>query len=479
MAQIDVLPDDALLEIFDFYTITDPSHIDFPAGERKKATEAWQLLVHVCRRWRNLVFESPRRLNLRLFCTSITPIRDTLDVWPALPLVIEEDMDETSDVDNIIAALGHSNRVCKVSLEHFRARQVGQVLPAMQVPFPELTDLQLHAWSFSFTETPSAIPDSFLGGSAPRLRYFYLTGIPFPGLPKLLLSATRLVRLWLSDIPHSGYISPEAIAALFPVLSRLEVLFIDFDYFDFPRSRPDLEGRRLPPPPLKRSILPVLTFFCFSGLIKYLEILVDHIVTPRLGYVDLKFFDQFDFHCPRLVQFFNDTPTLMKRENARVHLSDQSISIEFITQYGTNLKFEIEILCPEPDRQLSSLTQLCNPFYVLSTVEDLHIKYSSVKQVQNHAIANTLWLQLLRPFTALKNLHICKEFAPDIAAALQGLVGGRIAEVLPGLQNIFMEDFKPSGPLQETIERFVAARQLSGHLIAVSDTYQQSPIEGD
>jgi hypothetical protein len=39
--------------------------------------------------WRTLVLESPRRLNLRLFCTPKTPVKDTLDVWPALPLIVE------------------------------------------------------------------------------------------------------------------------------------------------------------------------------------------------------------------------------------------------------------------------------------------------------------------------------------------------------------------------------------------------------
>ena len=38
-------------------------------------------------------------------------------------------------------------------------------------------------------------------------------GIPFPGLPKLLLSATHLVQLWLANIPHSGYISPDVMVA--------------------------------------------------------------------------------------------------------------------------------------------------------------------------------------------------------------------------------------------------------------------------
>ena len=55
------------------------------------------------------------------------------------------------------------------------------------------------------------VSDTFLGRSAPRLRIFALGGIPFPGLPKLLMSATHLVYLHLSDIPHSGYISPDAM----------------------------------------------------------------------------------------------------------------------------------------------------------------------------------------------------------------------------------------------------------------------------
>ncbi len=172
-----VLPDDVLLEIFDFYVM----HLEY-AG--KKGTEEWQSLVHVCRRWRSLVLGSPRRLNLELYCTPNTPTRDTLDVWPALPLIVRGDYGLRSGTDNIIAALGQSNRVCQVILWGITKRQLEEVLASMQVPFPELTDLQL----LSYDETLSAIlvPDSFLGGSAPRLRVFGLRGIPFPGLPKLL-----------------------------------------------------------------------------------------------------------------------------------------------------------------------------------------------------------------------------------------------------------------------------------------------------
>ena len=102
-----MLPDDVLLEIFFFYMDDPPDDDDrssaafrtlFEAqfqlhGSRgdcqeygcivdrftKMAIEAWQSLVHVCRRWRCLVFESPRRLNLRLVCAQGTPARQ-LDV---------------------------------------------------------------------------------------------------------------------------------------------------------------------------------------------------------------------------------------------------------------------------------------------------------------------------------------------------------------------------------------------------------------
>ncbi|KAI0273170.1 hypothetical protein BGY98DRAFT_125274 [Russula aff. rugulosa BPL654] len=88
---------------------------------------------------------------------------------------------------------------------------------------------------------------------------------------------------------------------------------------------------------------------------------------------------------------------------------------------------------------------------------------------KDDAIENSLWLQLLLPFTAVKNLYLSKEFAPGIAAALHELIEGRITEVLPSLQNIFVEKLGPSGPFQEKIGQFIAARQLSNHPIAISD----------
>ena len=430
MKRIDILPDDILLEIFDFYMNMYPSYGDKPG------IEAWQSLVHVCRRWRNLVLGSPRRLNLQLYCTPKTPARDSLDVWPAaLPLLIVGFM-ASAPVDNIIAALGQNYRVCQVFLQGLADWHLEKFLASMQAPFPELTSLQL----MSYDETLDInirIPDSFLGGSAPRLQIFALSGIPFPGLPKLLLSATHLVCLKLFNIPHSGYISPEAIVALLSVLSSLETLSLEFQS---PQSRPDWESRNLSPP--KRSILPALDRFRFKGATEYLEDLVAFIGAPRLNTLYITFFNQIDFDCPRLAQFMNCTPTIRARNEAHVQFHDSTASVK-LRDWTSKFGFDnllISISCREPDWQLSSLEQVCNSsLHPLPTVEDLYIEQYSQLVWKNDAIENILWLQLLFPFTAVKNLYLSKEFAPGIVAALQELVGSRTTEVLPRLQNIFME----------------------------------------
>jgi hypothetical protein len=105
---IDVLPDDVLLHIFD---VCFPEK---PGSFIPDRTEVWQELVHVCRRWRELVFQSPRRLDLQLLCTAGTPVVKMLDIWPVLPLVIR--VDSRSDMENISAALKHSDRISGISM---------------------------------------------------------------------------------------------------------------------------------------------------------------------------------------------------------------------------------------------------------------------------------------------------------------------------------------------------------------------------
>ena len=101
-------------------------------------------------------------------------------------------------IDNIIAALQHSDCVFRVSLWDIANPQLEQISAAMQQPFPELTDLALFAPfpSNDHDETAPIIPDLFLGGSAPCLDYLMLSYILLQGLQKLLSSASGLVDLF-------------------------------------------------------------------------------------------------------------------------------------------------------------------------------------------------------------------------------------------------------------------------------------------
>jgi F-box-like len=106
--RIDVLPDEVLLAIFDFYVVASLC--------TKPEIEKWQSLVHVCRRWRRPVFALPRHLNLRLFCTPETPTTDILDVWPTLPLLIHGNTSSVSSLDNLVVIPGHNNCIHEVDL---------------------------------------------------------------------------------------------------------------------------------------------------------------------------------------------------------------------------------------------------------------------------------------------------------------------------------------------------------------------------
>ena len=102
-------------------------------------------------------------------------------------------------------------------------------------------------------------------------------------------------------------------------------------------------------------------------------------------------------------------------------------------------------------------------------LEDLYIYEDPNSQPDwNGDIENGLWLQLLRPFTAVKNLYLSEQFTLCIGPALQELAEGRTTAVLPALQNIFLKGLEPSGPVQEGIGQFVASRQVTSRPISVS-----------
>ena len=359
-----------------------------------------------------------------------TPVRETLDAWPALPIVVWDNDHEKWGGDNIIAALEHKDHICEPP--SWPRRDIVQVQP-----------------------------DSFLGGYAPRLRKLSLDRIPFPGLPKLLLSATQFVDLSLWSVSDSGYISPEALATCLSVLTRLEKLSILIQYC------PDRRRRRLPLQ--TRVLLPVLTELSFYGVSEYLEDLVARLDTPLLSKLSASFFLQLIIDVPQLAQFIRRTPKLKTHNEACVDFSDFNASVQLPQTSDRGLSFAIPF--SHSDWKLSSLAQICNSLSfhqaLIPAVERLYIQ-SFILSYWQDDIEGIQWLELLSPFSSVKDLYISLEFTPRIAPALQELIEEGTTEVLPALQTLFLEGTSLSELVQENIGKFVSARKFSGQPITVS-----------
>ena len=453
---IGILPEDILLVIFDYYV----------AKADKFKYEGWQMLVHVCQKWRYVVFRSPLRLNLRILCSAGRPMRAKLAVWPPFPIVIKQyGRSILNCEDDIIPALRHNNRVCKIDLS-IPSSLLGTVFAAMQKAFVALEDLWLKARHGDYMAP--VVSDSFLGGSAPhlRLRHLSLTRIPFPFpvLRKLPLVAPNLVILTLRDNPHSGYSSPEAMATCLSALSRLEQLDIGFRS---PRSRPPQEGRH---PPYTCSVLPALTELKFIGVSEYLEDLVTRINAPLLNQLHITFFHQLIFDTPQLAQFISRTPKLKAYNGARVIFSGSRATIT-LPRRG-NLGLRLGISCRQSDWQLLSMAQVCTssfPQALIAMLEHLSILEDiSLRPLWKDDLESDQWLEFFHPFITVKNLYLSRAFVPRIVPTLQELVGERVTEVLPNLQSIFLQDGQGLGFDPEARRQFIAARQHSSHPIAIS-----------
>jgi hypothetical protein len=449
---ISVLPDDVLLETFT-YVARPQAKTYFNVEGPRHYEDGWRTLVHVCKRWRSVVFSSPRRLDLRLFCTNRRPVKKSLDIWPALPIYIyayhHAQPSPLRGVTNILAALKQHDRVCGIRIDGVPNSLLKRSV-AMK-SFPALTDLILS----SNDERAPVLPDSFLGGSAPRLRTLSLTGIPFPGIAKLLLSTTDLVRLSLSKISHSGYISPEAVVASLSRLTKLEGLDLRFRS---PRSRAERENRH--PLSLARVVLPALTWLQFRGDSEYLDDIMSRIDAPLLDNMNIIFLNQLVFDTPQLRRLICRTGKFEAPDSASIQFDDGDVSISLFDRLC------LRISCKPSDWQLSSLVRLCDSaLSPLPTLGSLVIR--NHRKYWQDDMEDIQWLELLRLFPSVKDLSLFGDLFRLVAPALDGLAQESVTEVSPALQDIFLEGPQSSETVGKTIRNFVAARQLVGCPVTV------------
>lgn len=432
---IDTFPDEVLLEIFDFCV--------------EDNEEDWKTLVHVCQRWRGIVFSAPHRLDLRLAYTGAKPVKEMLDIWPTLPIAVRViPLDEKVEDDFVIALKQH-DRICEIHTEVYGGWDFDILVESTERLFPALTELRI----LSPGEFELVAPDSFLGGSAPRLQSLWLKGIAFPALPNLLVSATDHVQLRLMDIPPSGYISPKVMAHCLSSLTRLMDLQIQCESA---QPLPDQPSRRLPP----RTIFPDLTHFFFQGAIEYLEVLFARLDAPCLQLIDSRFLGPPVFN---ISPFLGCTEPLKGLVQAGMFPENDFVDLDLSTRDSL------------PGRRRLTLTfRSINLVWHLPFLNQSTRRYTDVRELEGERadtegddMSDARWLQLLRLLTAVEDLYLPKELALWIALALREVGRRRLTEVLPALQNIYISGVQHPGPIQEAIGEFIAARELSGHPVSV------------
>jgi hypothetical protein len=398
-----------------------------------------------------------------------------LNIWPCLPIVIritEPSVGGTNGTiagemaqgrmcsDQIIAALRHKDRVCRITLWYLTSYQLKGYTAVMTNPFPQLKYLSLHS-----NGGTGDLPDGFLGASAPRLQTLRLCGIPFPALPKLLQTALNLRELRLINMPYSMDIPSESIITSLSGLTRLESLRIE-SYS--PRSHLNPSPHL---PPSTRMVLPVLAELYLKCSHDYVESFVSRLDAPLITTVDIWFLGDFIFSIPQLAQFISHGENLKVLNKARVDLFSYNAVLTLSTLGGPSdsrsLNFGIQ--CQESSQQLSFISTLCGQVLpALTTVSRLEITKSQWAQPNWRVNLNhTRWLAFFRPFITVEALHLSKELSTLIAPALRELTGQRATEVLPALRDLFIVEAEPSGHVRASLEPFIAARRLFGRQVDI------------
>jgi hypothetical protein len=204
-------------------------------------------------------------------------------------------------------------------------------------------------------------------------------------------------------------------------------------------------------------------------VIEYFEEFVAQIDAPQLYRLSTTFLNNIDFGTAELNQFISRTPSFGTFNEAGFIFDECKVLLRLCQSHSEPSDrelVEVEVLS---HRQLSSstLAQICHlSLRPVLTIENLYIYEVRDSHISwKDDIEDTEWLDLLLPFTAVKNLYLSKLYSPRIALALQEFAEGRTTEVLPNLQNVFLEGFQSSKSVQE---QFTGARQLTNPPVAIS-----------
>jgi hypothetical protein len=201
----------------------------------------------------------------------------------------------------------------------------------------------------------------------------------------------------------------------------------------------------------------------------YLENLIARIDAPRLHILDISFFNQVVFGIQQLPYVIGRAGIVRSSSRAEVIIANHRIQIN-LYQTDPPDRLQLRIYCRVIDWQVGSMARICNQLsFLLPIIEllDIQVGHFSRKSTWQIGMEDMEWLELFRPFTAVRTLRISRDFLPLIVPALRELTGERATEVLPALDSLYLEDYRASRSKQQAIEPFIAARQYSDHPVAI------------
>jgi hypothetical protein len=442
------LSDNVLLDIFQFFLEFSPQH--------------WHRLVHICRKWRCIVFASQQALNLRLLCTHGTPVLKMLDCWPTLPIVVQFagslalDQQTPEDEDDIMAALKQSTRVRSINLT-VTSSLLGKLYEIEQ-PFSELEDLVLG----SRDSVRLVLPRTIQWGS--RLRRLHLTRLTFPPtLFQLLYFSGNLVDLQLHEVLDPWNFPPDDLTNVLSRTPQLRSLSLHF----LSATKPHRALYTV-----RRAILPVLTRLDFRGITGYLECLVDGIDAPSLGDIEVTFFNEFTLNLDlsQLNEFIDRVGMHSSHCRAYIISSERVISIS-LTQPGVPTCLKFHLVCEPLRGQLFSMARICRSLSAfLFNIGELHISAARPSRWEDRLL-NERWLDPINSFEGVNEFHVSGNLSTSIVRVLQ-LADSRCETVLPTLHKLYIPQPGPGHePLTEAVVSFMISRLHSGHPIAME--YEQ------
>ena len=377
---------------------------------------------------------------MQIQCTNGTPIVNTLDHLPPLPLRVDYSYSNRiiltkQDELGIYHALQLHDRVRHIDL-YLPPSILHKCLVLMDARFPILAHLSL---SFKADKiTTLTLPKAFL---APNLCRLDIPGIVLPKRLRALTYTISLVKLVLSNIPASSYLRPRLLVARLLSLPQLEELSIGFSIpIPRPSAETELLGEQGAP-----ITLPNLKILKFKGVCAYLECLLAQIRVPLLMWLDITLFNQITFALLHLSHLINIT------EGLKFPIAEVSFEPKWVTIFTSRHDwrqldgpFCLRVKCQQLDWQIDCAAQIFGALIpALSGVTRFRLNFyhkALPTEWENGEIDGTTWHELLRPFIGVKELHICEALLEEVARALQADEGGLEPGFLPNLQYIIARE---------------------------------------